>query len=125
MNLIIFDNKAFSEERTYYYCGGENYSYIKKIFPNIIELNKENTDEIIIYSGSNDNVSKKAKSVKVKEINIKNDSIRIDYEDGFTLIRQSNTGPVLTVRFERKNISDLEKEKEKYLELIKKISLEL
>ena len=85
MNLIIFDNKAFSEERTYYYCGGENYSYIKKIFPNIIELNKENTDEIIIYSGSNDNVSKKAKSVKVKEINIKNDSIRIDYEDSIEL----------------------------------------
>ena len=53
------------------------------------------------------------------------DGIRIDYEDGFTLIRQSNTGPVLTVRFERKNINDLEKEKEKYLELIKKISLEL
>ena len=85
MNLIIFDNKAFSEERTYYYCGGENYSYIKKIFPNIIELNKENTDEIIIYSGSNDNGSKKAKSVKVKEINIKNDSIRIDYEDSIEL----------------------------------------
>jgi len=85
MNLIIFDNKAFSEERTYYYCGGENYSYIKKIFPNIIELNKENTDEIIIYSGSNDNVSKKAKSVKVKEINIKNDSIRIDYGDSIEL----------------------------------------
>ena len=65
MNLIIFDNKAFTESRSYYYCGGEHYSYIKKIFPNIIELHKENTDEIIIYSGSNDNVSKKAKSVKV------------------------------------------------------------
>ena len=36
------------------------------------------------------------------------DGIRIDYEDGFTLIRQSNTGPVLTVRFERKNINDLD-----------------
>ena len=85
MNLIIFDNKAFLEERTYYYCGGENYSYIKQIFPNIIELKKENTDEIIIYSGSSVNVSKKAKCVKVKEVNIKDDSIRIDYEDSIEL----------------------------------------
>lgn len=53
------------------------------------------------------------------------DGVRIDYEDGFTLIRQSNTGPVLTVRFERKDEKSLEEEKQKYLELIKKISLEL
>ena len=53
------------------------------------------------------------------------DGIRIDYEDGFTLIRQSNTGPVLTVRFERKDEESLEKEKQKYLDLIKKISLEI
>ena len=41
------------------------------------------------------------------------------------IIIQSNTGPVLTVRFERKDEETLEKEKQKYLDLIKKISLEI
>ena len=63
------------------------------------------------------------KLLNIKYNNI--DGIRIDYEDGFTLIKQSNTVPVLTVRFERKDEESLEKEKQKYLDLIKKISLEI
>ena len=85
MNLIIFDNKAFFEKRTYYFCGGEHYRYIKKIFPNIEKLNTQNTEEIIIYSGSEENKNKKAKCVKINNIDIKNDSIRIDYKDAIEL----------------------------------------
>lgn len=62
-------------------------------------------------------------SKKIKYLTV--DGIRINYEDGFTLIRKSNTGPHITVRFEKKTENDLNKEKEEFLNLIKKISLEL
>ena len=82
-----------------------------------IEVSEENKSKII---------DKLKEYLDKENINYNNiDGIRIDYEDGFTLIRQSNTGPVLTVRFERKDEKSLEKEKQKYLDLIKKISLEL
>ncbi len=37
------------------------------------------------------------------------DGIRVDYEDGWGLIRASNTGPVLTLRFESNNAAGLER----------------
>ena len=82
-----------------------------------IEVTEENKSKII------DKLKEYLDNENIKYNNI--DGIRIDYEDGFTLIRQSNTGPVLTVRFERKDEETLEKEKQKYLDLIKKISLEI
>lgn len=82
-----------------------------------IEVTEENKSKII------DKLKEYLDNENIKYNNI--DGIRIDYEDGFTLIRQSNTGPVLTVRFERKDEESLEKEKQKYLDLIKKISLEI
>jgi phosphomannomutase/phosphoglucomutase len=37
------------------------------------------------------------------------DGVRVDYEDGWGLIRPSNTGPVLTLRFEADNPEALER----------------
>ena len=82
---------------------------------------KENGINIAPYTYFYENEYLDNENIKYNNI----DGIRIDYEDGFTLIRQSNTGPVLTVRFERKDEESLEKEKQKYLDLIKKISLEI
>ncbi len=53
------------------------------------------------------------------------DGIRIDYDDGFALIRQSNTTPNLTLRFEKKTQADLEKLQKEYLDLIDKLKKEL
>ena len=69
---------------------------------------------------------------KIKEyldsLNIKYndvDGIRIDNDDGFILIRQSNTTPNLTLRFEKKNKDDLEKVQKEYIELIDKMKEKL
>ena len=53
------------------------------------------------------------------------DGIRIDFEDGFALIRQSNTTPNLTLRFEKKTKEDLEKLQEEYINLINTIKNQL
>lgn len=80
MYLIIFDNKAFVEDRTYYYCGGEHFSYIKSVFPKISSLSKDEIDGVLIYSGSKENESKSAIEVDIKKINISEDFFRLDYE---------------------------------------------
>lgn len=67
MYLIIFDNKAFVEDRTYYYCGGEHFSYIKSVFPKISSLSKDEIDGVLIYSGSKENESKSAIEVDIKK----------------------------------------------------------
>ena len=46
------------------------------------------------------------------------DGVRINYEDGFSLIRCSNTGPHLTLRFEAKTEEELELRKREYLNLV-------
>lgn len=48
------------------------------------------------------------------------DGVRVDYEDGFSLIRCSNTGPYITLRFEAKTKETLEKRKKEFMDLIEK-----
>ena len=52
------------------------------------------------------------------------DGLRVEYPDGFALVRKSNTSPYLTTRFEKKTKEETEKLQKEYLELIEKISLE-
>ena len=47
------------------------------------------------------------------------DGVRISYEDGWALIRASNTGPNITLRFEAKTEDFLNKLKEELLKTIK------
>ena len=49
------------------------------------------------------------------------DGIRVDFKDGFALIRQSNTTPNLTLRFEKKDPEELKKLKSEYLNIINEI----
>ena len=46
------------------------------------------------------------------------------YDDGFALVRKSNTGPHLTTRYEAKNIKELNKRKEEFNNLINKLKEE-
>lgn len=48
------------------------------------------------------------------------DGVRVRFDDGFALVRASNTGPDLTVRFEAKTIERLEEIKEEFRLVIKK-----
>ncbi len=62
---------------------------------------------------------------KIKDYVIKNnyqyldiDGIKVLYDDGWALVRASNTGPNITLRFEAKTKERLEKLKEEYLNLV-------
>ena len=57
---------------------------------------------------------------KIKDI-ITIDGMRIIIEDGFALIRQSNTEPVFTLRFEAKSKENCEKYEKVFVELLDKI----
>lgn len=48
------------------------------------------------------------------------DGVRVDFEDGWALVRASNTGPNVTARFEAKTKERLEEIKEEFLSLIQK-----
>ena len=49
------------------------------------------------------------------------DGVRIDFNDGFALIRQSNTTPALTLRFEKQTKEDLKQIQDEYLNLVQNI----
>ena len=46
------------------------------------------------------------------------DGVRVDYNDGFSLVRASNTGPYLTLRFEASTIDELNNRKEEFMNVI-------
>ena len=62
----------------------------------------------------------KEKNYKVIDI----DGARIEFEDGWALVRASNTGPNLTVRFEAKTMSRAEELQKEFQDLIEKLSNE-
>ena len=53
---------------------------------------------------------------------IKVDGLRVEYEDGFGLMRASNTTPVIVLRFEAKNTIALERIQESFRSVISKAS---
>ena len=42
------------------------------------------------------------------------DGVRVEYEDGFSLIRKSNTGPTITMRFEAKSKEKLQERQNEF-----------
>lgn len=62
----------------------------------------------------------KEKNYKVIDI----DGARIEFDDGWALVRASNTGPNLTVRFEAKTMSRAEELQKEFQDLIEKLSNE-
>ena len=81
-----------------------------------IEVNDEKKDYI---------VSRVEEYCKEKEYNYLNiDGVKVLYDDGFALIRKSNTGPHLTVRYEAKTKEELNQRKEEFTNLINKLKEE-
>ena len=62
----------------------------------------------------------KEKNYKVIDI----DGARIEFNDGWALVRASNTGPNLTVRFEATTQTRVEELQKEFQDLIKKLSNE-
>ena len=100
---------------------------LSKEYRNIDELIKElpvyyNTPEIKIPVPDDkkfmiiDEVKKycNEKNLKINDI----DGVRVEYDDGWALLRASNTGPNLTLRFEATTENRLEEIKEDYQSLI-------
>lgn len=48
------------------------------------------------------------------------DGVRVNYKDGFALVRCSNTGPMITMRFEAKDKDTLEARQKEYMNIIEK-----
>lgn len=76
----------------------------------------ENKFEIV------DKIKEYCNEKKYKVIDI--DGARIEFEDGWALVRASNTGPNLTVRFEATTMSRAEELQKEFQDLIKKLSNE-
>lgn len=55
------------------------------------------------------------KGYKINDI----DGVRAEFDNGWALVRASNTGPNITARFEGKTEEDMEKIKDEFIELIK------
>jgi len=89
-----------------------------------------NTDEIKIKTTEErkfeiiENVKRYLKEhkddLKIKDI-IEVDGVRVIFENGWGLIRASNTTPVIVTRFEAKNLEELNKIQELLLNILKKI----
>ncbi len=81
-----------------------------------IEVKDEKKDHI---------VSRVEEYCKENEYNyLTTDGVKVLYEDGFTLVRKSNTGPNLTVRFEAKTEDKLQERKEEFINLINNLKEE-
>ena len=76
----------------------------------------ENKFEIV------DKIKKYCNEKNYKVIDI--DGARIEFEDGWALVRASNTGPNLTVRFEATTMSRAEELQKEFQDLIEKLSNE-
>lgn len=81
-----------------------------------IEVTDENKFDIV------EKIKKYCKEQKYKTIEL--DGVRIDFEDGWALVRASNTGPNLTLRFEFTTEDRLNTIRKEFEDLINKISKE-
>ena len=104
----------------------EILSHTDKTLSSLLDgINKYyNTPEIKIKVSDNvkfkiiDKVKQYAIFNKLNFIDI--DGVKILYEDGFALIRASNTGPNITLRFEARDKDKLKEIKEYYVNLVNK-----
>lgn len=81
-----------------------------------IEVKEEKKDYIV------SRVEEYCKDKKYNYLNI--DGVKVLYEDGFSLVRKSNTGPHLTVRYEATTEKKLKERKEEFNSLINKLKEE-
>lgn len=100
--LLAPFNKVFSSQEVRFACENELKKPTLKAFEKLIK----DTPDLF--------------GAKIKEI-ITLDGLRIIFNDGFALIRQSNTEPVFTLRFEAKNKAQAEHYQKVMVESLEKI----
>lgn len=87
-----------------------------KKYPNTPEIRLAIPDEAKL-----DIVEKIKEYAKEKNYNCNFvDGVRVNYPDGFALVRASNTGPTITLRFEAETEEILESRKKEFMDLIDK-----
>lgn len=96
-NLNVSD---YFKDVPVYYSAKEDY----------IKVGEENKDKIV------NKVLNYAKKNNYNIITV--DGVRICYDDGFALVRKSNTSPCITVRFEGKTLDSMELHKNEIMKLI-------
>ena len=85
-------------------------------------MNYYSTEEIKFPSEDNikfgviEEIKKYAKSKEYSYLDI--DGIRIEFDDGWALIRVSNTGPNITARFEANTEERLEEIKKEFINIV-------
>lgn len=97
----------------------DNPSELLNILPNAVSTPEIN---ILVAEGQQhtivEQIAKKAKFPGAKEV-ITLDGVRVEYADGFGLVRASNTTSVLVLRFESDTEAGLEVIKEKFRQILK------
>lgn len=88
-------------------------------------INKYYSTEELKYKSSDDKkfaiIEKIAEYAKEKEYNFLDiDGVKVLFDDGWALVRASNTGPNITARFEAKTEERLEKLQKEFIDLINK-----
>lgn len=101
-NMLEAFDKVYSSPEVRFPCENDCKKHTLDAFEKIVEENQD-------MFGS-----------KIKEI-VTLDGMRIIFDGGFALIRQSNTEPVFTLRFEAKNKTDAERYQKVMVESLQKI----
>lgn len=105
LKILSTDNKKVSD----YFLDVPKYFSSKEDY---IEVGEANKDKIV------NDVLEYAKSKNYNIITI--DGVRIEHDDGFALVRKSNTSPSITVRFEGKTENKMLEYRNEIMEIIKK-----
>lgn len=97
----------------------------KKVSELLDGINKYySTEEIKFNAGDDikfDIVKKVVEYARKKGYNLNTiDGVRVEFDNGFALVRASNTGPNITARFEANNKNDLEKYKNEFEDIVNK-----
>lgn len=115
------------------YCGlrfveilSRSQKKASELLNNINEYYSTPEEKILVKEEIKDQIVNRVEEYcKNKEYNYLNiDGVKVLYEDGFALIRKSNTGPHLTTRYEAKTKEKLEERKQEFNNLINKLKEE-
>ena len=118
-----FDDALYAACRLLKILSNSNFS-ISKYLDDVPKYVSSSESYIKVLESKKDLiVNKVLKYAKEKKYKVtKVDGVRIEYDDGFALVRKSNTSPCITVRFEGKTLAEMESHR---LEILKIINEEI